>query len=64
MQNNINLMPSDISIHPTIWPSNQIKSEKLTPPPKLWGACYSRLKIKIHNNYYKMRLGYVLKGRK
>ena len=44
------------------------KSEKLTiaphAPPELCGACYSRLKVKIHNNYYKMRLGYVLKGRK
>ena len=46
--------------------SNQIQSAKLTIAPhhQFWGTCYSRLKIKIHNNYYKVRLGYMLKGRK
>ena len=45
--------------------SNQIRETYYSaPPPELWGACDSRLKIKMHNNYYKMRLGYVLKGSK
>ena len=51
-----------------IYGSNQIKSEKVTIAPHhhTSGAlnCYSRLKIEIHNNYYKMILGSVLEGRK
>jgi len=47
---------------------NQMKSNLRTyysaPSPELWGTWYSRLKIKIHNSYYKMRLRYALKGRK
>ena len=52
------------------WPVIKSKSNKIwetyysAPPPELWGACYSRLKIKIHNNYYKMKLVSVLKWRK
>jgi len=62
--------PSSLRWEVMVTRSGQIKSNQIwetyysTPPPELWGTCYSRLKIIIHNNYYKMRLGYVLKGRK